>query len=176
MQIIKKNFSDEPTDISYNFKEAILNTKKIKIIKDGELTTYQLVFYNIKDIYKNMIDKTERESNGNNNQYDLEKIRKIYEYYEKMNDEDVEISLNIKLYNEKNDETKTSIYLKAYTSKIGIEVNNKKKYTDDIQSNSIKLNENNSLMLNNYPKEVIDKFLKLLYNNTQKVLKKKIAL
>ena len=176
MQIIKKNFSDEPTDISYNFKDAILNTKKIKIIKDGELTTYQLVFYNIKDIYKNMIDKIEKDSNGNENQYDLEKIRKIYEYHEKMNDEDVEISLNIKLYNEKNDETNTSIYLKAYTSKIGIEVNNKKKYTDDIQSNSIKLNENNSLMLNNYPKDAIDKFLKLLYNNTQKVLKKKIAL
>ena len=176
MQITQKNLIKEPTNISYNFKDAILNTKKIKIMKDEESTTYQLVFYNVKDIYRNIIDNNIEENTGETaNQNNLEKIKKVYEYYETMNDEDVEISLNINLYNEKNDDRKTIIYLTIYKSKLGIEINNKKKYTDNIQ-NTIKLTNSNSLMLNNYPKEAIDKFFNALYNNAQKVLKKKIGL
>lgn len=175
MQITQKNLIKEPTNISYNFKDAILNTKKIKIMKDEESTTYQLVFYNVKDIYRNIINNIEENTGETANQNNLEKIKKVYEYYETMNDEDVEISLNINLYNEKNDDRKTIIYLTIYKSKLGIEINNKKKYTDNIQ-NTIKLTNSNSLMLNNYPKEAINKFLDALYNNAQKVLKKKIGL
>ena len=175
MQITQNIFSKESTNISYKFKDALFNTKKIKITKEGELTTYQLILYNIKDIYKNILDNIEKNKDNNTNQFNLEEIRKIYDDYEKMDDEDVEISLNIELYKPKNDNSKKVIYLMIYKSKIGLEVNNKKIYTDDDIENTIKLDDSNSVMLNKYQKKSIDEFLKAIYNNTKKILKKKIV-
>lgn len=122
LQITQKNITKEATSVVYNIKDALLNTKKLKIIKTSNSTSYQLVVYNIRDIYKNIIDDLQKNNNNDTevndeSQYDLEEIQEIYNQYKDMKDEDVEISFNIDLYNEKEDKNRTEIYLLVCNSK-----------------------------------------------------------
>lgn len=175
VEIQIKDNEKEQTKIDYDLKKSFFNTKKIRIIKDSNNIIYQIVFYNIKNIYKNIIDDIEINGTNNINQYSLEELKKIYDSYKNLNDEDVEVSFNIKLYDYNEDETRSVIYFLIYKSKIGAEITNRKKYTDEIQ-NIIKIDNTNSVMLNNYPKENVEQFLNLIYNNGKKILKKKIGI
>ena len=172
LNISQNNLLKEPIKIDSNIINALLCTKKIKFEKNNNHTTYQFVFYNIKDIYKTLIDNIE---NGNikDQAYNLEELKKIYNFYKEKSDNDIEISFNIELFNERENEFKSLIYFLIYDSKIGIEINAKKIYRDDIQE-SVSLNAGNSLMLNNYSKESIEKLFNALYINLSKALNKKI--
>lgn len=170
LQINQKNLLNEPTSISYNIIDSLLNTKKIKITKDNNVKTYQLVFYNLKEIYKNIIEQIE---NGNIDKADLSlnEYKKIYEAYKEKNDEEVEISLNYEKYNQKENTTKSIIYLLVCNSKVGAEINNKIKYTEDIQG-IVDLNDNNSIMINNSSKQSVENFINQIYLRTVKLLSK----
>ena len=172
LQISQNNIFDKPTQVNYNIKDALLSAKKIKITKNTNNVIYQIVLYNIKDIYKNILDNIES-SNFNDKRNNLDEIKKIYNFYKSKDDKEVEISINLQLYNEENDETKNIIYLLVGNSKIGAEINNKKIYTNDLQNN-ITLNNKNSLMINNYSKEIIDKLLKIIFAKERNILNKEM--
>lgn len=178
LQISQNNILEEPTAIVYDIKESLLNTKKVKIIKEADFTTYQFVMYNIKDIYKKILDDmndknviTEVEDNQNN----IEEIQKIYNEYKNMDEELAEISFNVKLENDRKEKTTTSFFLLIYNSKIGIDIVNDKTYTDEIEK-TVTLDNSNSIMINKYSKETINKLIDALVTKGKDTLKNKIEL
>ena len=88
-----------------------------------------------------------------------------------MNDEFSQISFNVQLNNNSKPEDKlqTGFYILAYNSKVGINITSEKKYEDKIET-GIDLNSNNSVMLNEYQKEKINKLFDILFNKTKKIL------
>ena len=211
LQVTRNNFLEEPTAIVYDIRESLLNTKKIRIIKEADFTTYQFVMYNIKDIYKTILDEQRKQNetaedeekieatNENNienkeddrnenineseyendvnkyNQDNIDEIQKIYDEYNNIDEELAEISLNIKLQNNRENNTLDSLYLLIFNSKAGMDISNEKNYTDDIEKN-ITLDQSNSIMLNNYSKETIDKLIEAVRNKGKEILKRKIGL
>ena len=176
LQISQNNIYEEPTAIVYDLRESLQHTKKIKIVKEADYTTYGFVMYNIKDMYKAILDRTSNQEDVNQfNQYNIEDLKNIYEKYKNNDDQLSEISFNIKLPNNKDDKTIASMYLLVADSKIGIDILEEKNYTDNIE-NTITLNKNNSIMLNNYSKETIEKILNTIKTVGAKTLKNKIGL
>lgn len=177
LQISQDKFIDEESAIIYNLCESLQKTKQIKIIKEKDITTYSFIMYNVKDIYKKILEDAKTvgtdETNGENSQKqtNIEEIEKIYNQYKMMNDEFSQISFNIQLNNNSKPEGKSQIgfYISAYNSKIGINITSEKKYEDKIET-GIDLNSNNSVMLNEYQKEKINKLFDILFNKTKKIL------
>ena len=165
LQISQNGLLNQPTTISYDFIDALLCTKKVKISKSQNFKKIQFVFYNIKDLYKNLIEK----SNTDINNVNLDQIKNIFEYYKEKKDEELEISLNIDRYYERDNEFKTSIYFLVCNSKVGADINTKIKYTDNLQD-KVNLNDKNSIMINNYSKQTIEKLLNDIFIQTKKIL------
>ena len=172
LEISQNNLLKRPIEINYNIKDAILSTKKIKITKNNNITAYQFVFYNIKDIYSEMIYNVENR-NIKNEKENLENLKEIYDIYKEKEDKEVEISLNIELYAENDNKTKNKVYLLVCNSKIGVEINSKKMYTENIKD-FINLDNSNSIMINNYSKETIEKLLNTIKDKIINFLDKKI--
>lgn len=177
LQISQNNFLKGPYAIVYDIKESLFSTKKIKIIKEADFTTYQFVMYNIRDMYKMILDDISKQYSVQEeaeNQNNIEQIEKIYNQYNDMPEEYSEISFNVRSNNNK-EKTKISIYLLAYNSKIGIDVANEKKYDQEINT-VITLDESNSVMINNYSKDNIEKLFNVLLNKGKEIVKNKIEL
>lgn len=190
LEITQRNFTEESIDIKYNS----LPVQKIRIIKEEDYKTYQLVLFNIKDIYKAMLDQMNTQNdnsiveneadfeeddieeeneenvetiNGVNEKYDIQEIQKLYDKYNMAEEEIGEISLNIKVKENSDNKNDITIYLSAYSTKAGINIKTEKNYNVDVED-IVKLDKNNSAIINNYSKETIDKLVTLLIDKYSK--------
>lgn len=175
LQIGQNNFLEEPSAIVYDVKESLLNTKKIKIIKEADFTTYQFVMYNIRDMYKKILDDINKQDSVQEeveNQNNIEQIEKIYHQYNDMPEEYSEISFNVRSNNNNKEKKEMSVYFLAYDSKVGIDIANEKKYDQKIDT-VITLDDSNSVMINKYSKDNIEKLFNVLLNKGKEIVKNK---
>lgn len=177
LQISQNNIIDESLIVDFDIKKVFSNIKKIRIIKENDFTTYQFVMYNIKDMYKKILDnmsnrsETSEEENGDS-QANFDEMQSLYDKYNGMDDDDTEVSFNIK--NKKNNKNKaeTSIYILEPNSKIGINILYEKNYTDNIVE-TVALEKSNSVMLNNYSKKNIENLLNAIISKGKNIIEVK---
>ena len=179
LQISQKNIFEEPTQITYDIMESLKSIKKIEIIKEAKFTTYRFVLYNIKDMYKAVLDeKNNNISNDNqeeNNQTNIEDLKKLYEKYNNLNNESAEVSFNIKVQNENDNNKETEIYMLVLNSKVGMNITSQKEEYRNSDKN-ITLDNSNFMMLNSYPKESWKIIYNAIMTKGKEALKNKIGL
>lgn len=174
LKISQKNIIDSSSEADFDINRVFSNINKIKVIKEKDFTTYQFVMYNIKEIYKNILDnmsnrtETSEEENGES-QANIAEIQNLYDKYNGMKDEDTEISFNIKTRKNNNSKIETSLYLLELNSKIGIDISYEKNYTDNIVE-TVTLDKNNAVMLNNYSRKNVEKLLNAIISKGKEVI------
>lgn len=175
VQINQKKLVEESDSIVYDFADSLLKTKQINIIKESDVTLYQFVMYDVEDIYKKILDEVQSDQQDIIQEGSIEEIKKIYNEYKSIDDELSKISFNIQINNNRTEKVQTSFYIKAYNSKIGINIVSDKKYEENLEK-QVYLDDNNAIMLNNYSKEQIDKLMQSAKNKCEKILKTRLGI
>lgn len=182
-QLFTKN---ESGAIIYDIETSLLGANNITITKSNDILRVDICLYNVKEIYKTMLDemKTKFKEQGNsiqlnendiNNitQEEINEIEKIYNQYEQTNKKLLEIGLCIEIKQNSENNEEISLYTNICNSKIGAKLNIEKRYTEDI-GDIPTINENNTVILNKYSKEQIEGITKIISTKILNTIKQRI--
>lgn len=179
-QLFTKN---ESGAIIYDIKTSLLGANNIIITKNSDILKVEVQLYNIKDIYKTILDEKQtkyREQNNNtelnedNNssvtEDDVNEIQKIYKKYELTNEKLLRIGFNIEIQKKSENNKEVTLYTNICNSKIGVKLNIEKNDTEDIGETPI-LDERNTVILNKCSKEQIEAIIKVMSTKIINIIK-----
>lgn len=184
---INQSFTkNESGAIIYDIKTSLLGANDIIITKKGGTLKIEVQLYNIKDIYKTILDemqtkyeeqKNNTQSNENNiasvTQDDVNEIQKIYKKYELTNEDLLKIGLNIEIQKKSENNEEIILYTNICNSKIGAKLNIEKSYTEDVGEIPT-IDEKNTVILNKYTKEQIEGVVKIMSTKIMDTIKQTI--
>lgn len=182
-QLFTKN---ESGAIIYDIETSLLGANNITITKNSNGFKLNVCLYNIKDIYKTILDemntKFEEQKNSiqlnendisNITQEDINEIKNIYNQYEHTNKDLLEIGFCIEIKQNSEDNEEISIYTNICNSKIGAKLNIEKKYTEDI-GDIPTIDDKNTVILNKHSKEQIEGVVKIISTKIINTIKQRI--
>lgn len=184
---INQSFTkNESGAIIYDIKTSLLGANDIIITKKSDTLKIEVQLYNIKDIYKTILDemqtkyeeqKNNAQSNENNiasvTQDDVNEIQKIYKKYELTNEDLLKIGLNIEVQKKSENNEEIILYTNICNSKIGAKLNIEKSYTEDVGEIPT-IDEKNTIILNKYTKEQIEGVVKIMSTKIMNIIKQTI--
>lgn len=184
---INQSFTkNESGAIIYDIKTSLLGANDIIITKKSSTLKIEVQLYNIKDIYKTILDemqtkyeeqKNNTQSNENNiasvTQDDVNEIQKIYKKYELTNEDLLKIGLNIEIQKKSENNEEIILYTNICNSKIGAKLNIEKSYTEDVGEIPT-IDEKNTVILNKYTKEQIEGVVKIMSTKIMDTIKQTI--
>ena len=184
---INQSFTqNESGAIIYDIKTSLLGANDIIITKNSDTLKIEVQLYNIKDIYKTILDemqakyeeqKKNAQSNENNiatvTQEDINEIQKIYKKYELTNENLIKIGLTIEIQEKSENNKEITLYTNICNSKIGVKLNIEKTYTEDVGEIPT-IDEKNTVILNKYSKEQIEGVVKIMWTKIINTIKQTI--
>lgn len=184
---INQSFTkNESGAIIYDIKTSLLGANDIIITKNSNTIKIEVQLYNIKDIYKTILeemqDKYEEQKNNaqsNENdiasvmQDDVNEIQKMYKKYELTNENLLKIGFSIEIQEKSENNEEIVFYTNICNSKIGAKLNIEKNYTEDVGEIPT-IDEKNTVILNKYSKEQIEGVVKIMSTKIINTIKQTI--
>lgn len=184
---INQSFTkNESGAIIYDIKTSLLGANDIIITKNSNTLKIEVQLYNIKDIYKTILeemqDKYEEQKNNaqsNENdiasvmQDDVNEIQKMYKKYELTNENLLKIGFSIEIQEKSENNEEIVFYTNICNSKIGAKLNIEKNYTEDVGEIPT-IDEKNTVILNKYSKEQIEGVVKIMSTKIINTIKQTI--
>ena len=135
-QLFTKN---ESGAIIYDIKTSLLGANDISITKNGDNIKIDAQLYDVKEIYKNILDETkdnyskQNENESNNiTKSDIEEIQKIYDQYDQVNSKLMKIGISFEIQKQSDNNEQILVYGNICGSKLGVKLNVEKNFTDDL--------------------------------------------
>ena len=176
-QLFTKN---ESGAIIYDIKTSLLGANDISITKNGDNIKIDAQLYDVKEIYKNILDETkdnyskQNENESNNiTKSDIEEIQKIYDQYDQVNSKLMKIGISFEIQKQSDNNEQILVYGNICGSKLGVKLNAEKNFTDDLGEIPT-IDDKNCVIMNKYSKEKIEGIAKLLTTKTLNLIKQKI--
>ena len=176
-QLFTKN---ESGAIIYDIKTSLLGANDISITKNGDNIKIDAQLYDVKEIYKNILDETkdnyskQNENESNNiTKSDIEEIQKIYDQYDQVNSKLMKIGISFEIQKQSDNNEQILVYGNICGSKLGVKLNVEKNFTDDLGEIPT-IDDKNCVIMNKYSKEKIEGIAKLLTTKTLNLIKQKI--
>jgi len=176
-QLFTKN---ESGAIIYDIKTSLLGANDISITKNGDNIKIDVQLYDVKEIYKNILDETkdnyskQNENESNNiTKSDIEEIQKIYDQYDQVNSKLMKIGISFEIQKQSDNNEQILVYGNICGSKLGVKLNVEKNFTDDLGEIPT-IDDKNCVIMNKYSKEKIEGIAKLLTTKTLNLIKQKI--
>lgn len=176
-QLFTKN---ESGAIIYDIKTSLLGANDISITKNGDNIKIDAQLYDVKEIYKNILDETkdnyskQNENESNNiTKSDIEEIQKIYDQYDQVNSKLMKIGISFETQKQSDNNEQILVYGNICGSKLGVKLNVEKNFTDDLGEIPT-IDDKNCVIMNKYSKEKIEGIAKLLTTKTLNLIKQKI--
>lgn len=172
--------------IIYDIKTSLLGANDIIITKNSNTLKIEVQLYNIKDIYKTILEEMrikyeEKKNNAQSNendiasvtQDDVNEIQKIYKKYELTNENLLKIGFNIEIQEKSENNEEITFYTNICNSKIGAKLNIEKNYTENLGEIPT-IDEKNTVILNKYSKEQIEGVVKIMWAKIINTIKQTI--
>lgn len=184
---INQSFTkNESGAIIYDIKTSLLGANDIIITKNSNTLKIEVQLYNIKDIYKTILEEMqnkyeEQKNNAQSNendiatitQNDVNEIQKMYKKYELTNENLLKIGFSIEIQEKSENNEEIVFYTNICNSKIGAKLNIEKNYTEDVGEIPT-INEKNTVILNKYSKEQIEGVVKIMSTKIINTIKQTI--
>ena len=126
-QLFTKN---ESGAIIYDIKTSLLGANDISITKNGDNIKIDAQLYDVKEIYKNILDETkdnyskQNENESNNiTKSDIEEIQKIYDQYDQVNSKLMKIGISFEIQKQSDNNEQILVYGNICGSKLGVKLN-----------------------------------------------------
>lgn len=184
---INQSFTkNESGAIIYDIKTSLLGANDIIITKNSNTLKIEVQLYNIKDIYKTILEEMqvkyeEQKNNAQSNendiasvtQDDVNEIQKMYKKYELTNENLLKIGFNIEIQEKSENNEEITFYTNICNSKIGAKLNIEKNYTENVGEIPT-IDEKNTVILNKYSKEQIEGVVKIMSTKIINTIKQTI--
>ena len=180
-QLFTKN---ESGAIIYDIGTSLLGANNITITKSDNTLKLDACLYNIKDIYKTILDEMnnkfeEQKDNSQSNENDISniveedvnEIQNIYKQYEQINQDLLKLGICIEIKQNSENNEEISLYTYICNSKIGVKLNIEKNYTENV-GDIPTIDEKNTVILNKYSKEQIEDIVKIISTKIMNTIKK----